>query len=218
MKKYGKEFKVGLMLILALVGLGALTFNAGNFHFKREGYRIYAMFNNIMGMENSAPVRLRGLEVGRVEDISVNYAEDKTEIVLTLWIEDKYKIRGNPVIYIRTLGLMGEKYIQIIDENDSLDFVKAESIIQGQDPGDFEEVLDSVDEIAQNANTLILEVTALTKDLQSTLSENNESINNTITHLEGTSRNFEELSEDLKRHPWKLLFKTKEKKKAKDGK
>jgi phospholipid/cholesterol/gamma-HCH transport system substrate-binding protein len=218
MKKYSNEFKVGIMIILALTGLGLLTFKAGDFHFKKQGYRVYVMFDNIMGLENSAPVRLRGLEVGRVEDISVNYTNDKTEIVLTLWIDDKYKIRGTPEVYIRTLGLMGEKYVQIIDQSQSREFVKAETVLQGRNPADFEELIDSADEIAQNANNLILEVTALTKDIRLTLDENNDSIARTIAHLEGTSRNFEEFSEDIKQHPWKLLFRTKERKKRKNGK
>ena len=47
--------------------------------------------------------------------------------------------------------------------------------------------------------------------------ENMPSINNIIASLEKTSSNFEELSADLKRHPWKLLFKTKEKREKKKG-
>jgi len=46
--------------------------------------------------------------------------------------------------------------------------------------------------------------------------ENREDIDFMIGKLKTTAVNFEEFSDDIKRHPWKLLIKTKEKKKPKE--
>ena len=182
MKKYGNEFKVGVMIFLFLAGLLLLTVNAGNFYFKREGYTISVQFNNIMGLEKNAPVRLRGVEIGQVSEIALQEINDSTVIVLSLWIDEKYKIRGTPTILIRTLGLMGEKYIQIIDQNNSQQIVSSGATFQGKNPSDFEDVMDDAQKIANNANDLILEVKSVAEKVNASLDTNSHKIDHTIDH------------------------------------
>jgi hypothetical protein len=43
------------------------------------------------------------------------------------------------------------------------------------------------------------------------IEDNKGGISNIIKNLEATSANFEAFSDNVKRHPWKLLFKGKEK-------
>ncbi|MFA5272200.1 MAG: hypothetical protein WC412_07705, partial [Candidatus Omnitrophota bacterium] len=48
-------------------------------------------------------------------------------------------------------------------------------------------------------------------NLNRLIEDNSGGLKNTVKNFETTSENFEEFSDDLKRNPWKLLFKTKEK-------
>lgn len=231
MKKYSNEFKVGLIVILAIAGLGYMTFKAGNFRLQSKGYRIYASFDNILGLEKNAPVRLRGVTIGHVSDIEIANASSK--VVLTLWIDDKFKIKGAPNIYIRTLGMMGEKYIQIIDQKEASAYLASESMVEAKTPGDFEELMDQAQEVAKNANQLILKAASLTEVLTSTIAANTnnllldasslvrnvnqlidtnrQSITRTMENLESASGYVDEFSQDVKNHPWKLLFRDKTK-------
>ncbi|MCP4653016.1 MAG: MCE family protein [Candidatus Omnitrophica bacterium] len=213
MKKYGNEFKIGIIVCVALLVLGYMTIKAGDFSFKTEGYHVYVSFDDVAGLEKNAPVRLRGVEVGNVEDIGLNYDNHCTKILLTLWIDAKFKIRGAPIAYIRSLGLMGEKYIQLIDEKNSDTFLKPATIVSGKTPGDFEKLMDSAEVIAKNTNELILEARSVAQNINLLLTNNEKTITKTVQHLESASCNFNEFSEDLRRNPWKLLFKAKEKKK-----
>lgn len=179
MKKYTNEFKVGLFFIICVLGLFYLAYSTGKLNFRKEGYSIYVNFNDIGGLDKKAPVRLNGLEVGKVEDIKISYDTEKTYVILKLWLNKEAKIRENPEISIKTLGLMGEKYIQITSL-EGKNFITPGSILQGKPYVDLEALKDNVPSIMKN--------------------------------LEVTSKNFEEFSADIKKHPWKLLFKTKEKK------
>ena len=113
MKKFGNELRVGIFFILCIVGLLYLVLSTGKVHVRDEGYTIFVVFDDVGGLKQNSPVMVNGLEVGRVQNIDVLYDEGKTEVKLKLLIGKGIKIWENPKVSIKTLGLMGEKYIQI---------------------------------------------------------------------------------------------------------
>lgn len=207
MKKYTNEFKVGLFVILCLLGLFYLTYSTGKLNIKKDGYYIYAVFNEIVGVEEKSPVRLNGFEVGRVDDIKISYGNDKTQIILKLWLDSSAKIRENPIVSVKTLGLMGEKYIEITSYEGST-FVKPGSTLYGKAYLDLDAMMQQIQGVSKE---ITQQINQLLATINTTVGENKDSISAIIKNLEVTSKNFQEFSSDIKRHPWKLLFKTKEK-------
>jgi len=211
MKKYSNEFKVGIFVILCILGLSYLTYRTGKLNIKKDGYSIYVVFDDVAGLQKKAPVMLNGFEVGKVEDVKIAYDNNKTKVILKLWLNKDAKVRANPTVSIKTLGLMGEKYIRI-SSSEGGDFIKPETILQGRPYGDMDALLDQAQVISGNVNSLTEEVKKLTVNLNYTVEGNQDRISQIVKNLEATTKNFEEFSADIKNHPWKLLFKTKEKK------
>ncbi|MDD2689085.1 MAG: MlaD family protein [Candidatus Omnitrophica bacterium] len=207
MKKITNEFKVGLFVILCVLGLVYLTYSTGKLNIKKEGYHIYVVFNEVAGLEKKAPVMLNGLEIGKVDDIKPSYDNDRTQITLKLWVNKEAKIRENPVITIKTLGLMGEKYIHIASSN-GRDFIEPEAILEGKPYLDLDALLQEAQTISKDISQ---QVNKLVVSLNNTVDDNKGNVSSIIKNLEATSKNFEDFSADIKSHPWKLLFKTKEK-------
>ncbi|MCF7878146.1 MAG: MlaD family protein [Candidatus Omnitrophica bacterium] len=199
MKKYGNEFKVGLFFLICIIGLAAITFKTGKVSFKKEGYNLYVIFNEVAGLDVKAPVMLNGYEVGEVEDVKVVSQKDRTHILLKLLIDPGVKIRINPKVSIKTLGMMGEKYIQITSHTGK-GFLKPDSRLEGKPYIDMDDLID-------NVNNLTEEVKKLTNNLNHTVKGNQDKISRMISNLETTSKNLEEFTADIKSHPWKLLFK-----------
>jgi len=189
MKKFTNEFKVGLFILLCLAALFYMTYSTGKLDIRKDGYNIYVNFDQVAGIQNKAPVMVNGVESGKVEEIKLSCGEERTNVILKLWLDAAAKIRSNPKISIKTLGLMGEKYIEI-SSSEGDGFIQPGSSIAGEP---------------------YVDIDAMMSKVNSTLDDNKESINSIIKNFEATSRNFEEFSDDVKRHPWKLLFKTKEK-------
>ena len=214
MRKRGNEFKVGLFVLIALAGLFYITVKTGKFGLKKDGYVIYAVFDKVGGLEEKAPVMLNGLEVGKVESIKFDYSNNQTKIILSLWLDKKAKVRKSPRISIKTLGLMGEKYIDIYSPQGN-SFLKPGAKVEGKSPLDIDDLMDQVNYISGYITPLLKETTKLVKTINSSVAGNKERIDEIIKNLELSSKNFEEFSADIKRHPWKLLFKTKERKKRK---
>ena len=212
MRKQGNEFKVGIFVLICLAGLVYMTVKTGRFLGKAGGYNIYVEFEKIGGLEKKAPVMLNGREVGKVEEVLFEYNENATSIILKLWMQDDAKIRENPKITIKTLGLMGEKYIDIYSLSGGA-FIKADSRIKGSPFKDMDDLMEDVNAISGQAKTFITELTTLTKNINTTFDENKSALEKTFknmesisTHIEKASINFEEFTADIKGNPWKLLY------------
>jgi len=210
MKKINNEFIVGLFVIFSIVGLLYLTFSTGKVQLNKEGYYIYVVFNDAAGLQKNAPVMINGFEVGKINDIRLSYNNNKTEIMFRLYIDKNARIMENPVVSIKTLGLMGEKYIQITAK-EGKDYVKPETVLYGKPFVDLDTLMDQAQVITRDISQ---EVNKLVISLNSTVDNNKGNVDNILKNLESASKNFEEFSRDIKSHPWKLLTKTKDDKKT----
>jgi ABC-type transporter Mla subunit MlaD len=142
------------------------------------------------------------MEIGKVDEVKFVYDNDKTQIRLKLWLKAEARIRENPVISIKTMGLMGEKFIQISSSR-GVNFIAPEVVLSGNPYLD-------IDSLTKDVSALTEEVKKLAAGLNDTLDGNKDKISQIVVNLESTSKNFQEFSDDIKQHPWKLLFKGKE--------
>ncbi|WP_435955483.1 outer membrane lipid asymmetry maintenance protein MlaD [Dryocola sp. BD626] len=106
------EIWVGAFMLVALVAIIFLCLKVANVTSLRSEptYRVYATFDNIGGLKISSPVRLGGVVIGRVDDISL---DEKTYLPrVTMEIEKRYDhIPDTSSLAIRTSGLLGEQYL-----------------------------------------------------------------------------------------------------------
>ncbi len=215
MAKISNEFKAGLMILICVIALGALTVKVGGLNFFEEGYSLDAEFNFASGIKENAPVQLAGIEVGTVEDIDITYGPEGTKIILHLWLDSDAKVRTDSDIYISTMGLMGEKYVEITSGSKEANFVQPGSLLQGRDPIIWDEVMEKAALITDDLQKEIELLIGVTKNVDSALRANREDIDIIVDNLKDTTENFKTFSDDIKRHPWKLIIKSKEKKRKK---
>ena len=111
MGKFSFEAKVGAFVVLSLVGLGVIATTLEPLKFKREisEDRYYLRFKNVAGLEKDAPVRVAGVTVGRVVGVKV---KGNVAVVEILFLKP-VKLYRNATARIETMGLMGEKYIEL---------------------------------------------------------------------------------------------------------
>ncbi len=133
------EITVGafiLMGMLALLMLAMKVSNLGEFG-GGEGYDVVAKFDNIGGLKPRAPVKMAGVQVGRVAAIGF---DDKTyQAVATFRIDSRYdKLPLDTSAKIYTAGLLGEQYVSL-------------------EAGGEEEFLKDGDQITLTSNAVVLE-------------------------------------------------------------
>lgn len=108
------ESLVGLFLIFAMAALTVLAFKVSGLTslFPEKTYSVRAAFDDIGGLKVRSPVKIGGVQVGQVGEISL---DPKTfQAVVTLNIADKFNdIPDDSSASILTAGLLGDNYIEI---------------------------------------------------------------------------------------------------------
>ena len=75
MKSIATETKVGIFVVLGILVLTYFTVRVGKISVREEGYRVYTYVDSAAGLDKNSPVRIAGVEVGKVESISLEGAE-----------------------------------------------------------------------------------------------------------------------------------------------
>jgi phospholipid/cholesterol/gamma-HCH transport system substrate-binding protein len=106
------EFAVGAFLLLALGSMLVLAIAStnGKFGFGGDTYELKARFTNIGPLRPMAPVKIGGVTIGRVGNISLD--PKKLDSVVTLDIDNRYDtLSADTSAGILTNGLLGESYV-----------------------------------------------------------------------------------------------------------
>jgi len=140
MKKINTEFVVGLFMLAGFLAFAYLSSQMGEFSvFSLEkNYQIEAEFDNASGLKVGATVEIAGVTIGKVSAISL--AEENLARVVLL-INRDVKISADAIASIRTQGLIGDKYIKIIQGGDEESLADGGAIFDTESSIDIEELV-----------------------------------------------------------------------------
>jgi phospholipid/cholesterol/gamma-HCH transport system substrate-binding protein len=224
----GLELKVGLFVLLALLALTFFVLSISDFSFFESGRHIRVVFGFASGLREAAPVRLAGVEVGLVRKLQVFVDKadgGKTKVWVNVWIKDKISIPADSNITINQLGILGEKYLEIIPGS-STDLIKDDGVVIGHDPVPIERITQRIDTLMAK-----LEITVDSVNNGILTDKNKQSLQDALRGFgavgvdlkegrgtlgklftdESIYNNLDDLTLDLKSNPWKLLYRPKAK-------
>ena len=204
--KISNELKTGLVVVAAL--LVASYFWIKTATFSSKPYRIKTYFSYADGIKPDSIVKLSGIEVGRVEKIRFEYTPD-TRVELILALDKDAKAREDSIAFISTSGIVGDTYIGLTSGSTEKPFIADGGTVTSEDPVEMRKLMKKVEGIAENLDKTLLEAKALAQNLNSVMKDNKSKVDNIVTNLETTAVNFSAFSDDIKKHPWKLLMKGK---------
>lgn len=194
------ELKVGIFIAVGILIFFIVALSIGDVYLVRKGYHINVLFNFANGISESAPVRVAGVDVGQIDKIDIFFDEEekKTKVRLLAWIKDeKIKITKDSMAVINTLGLLGEKYLEVFPGKDTEHFLVSGEEIIGHDPIPTELIAEKVNNIADSVNIIMTRL------------EEGEGTIGKLLVEEKVYDDLEAFVEDIKKHPWKLLHKSK---------
>jgi phospholipid/cholesterol/gamma-HCH transport system substrate-binding protein len=216
------ELKVGIFVFIGIIILVIFVLMIGDFRLINPGYAFKVYFGFANGIKISAPVRLSGVEVGEVKGISIGYDEQtkKPLVLIDVWVKKGSRIPIDSRVWVNMLGLLGEKYIEIIPGQNYLALLRDGSMIKGEDPISIQELTDLSREITLQIGGTVKGAEVSLKKLNITLDSLNSILGN-IKEGKGSVgklffddslyNNIDEMFADLKKNPWKLLYKGQEK-------
>lgn len=221
-KQMGTEFKVGVFTIVAFVTLGYMLFVLNPNVLKdttRKEY--YTILSDAAGIIPKTHVKTNGVTVGKVKAVDLEVNSTK----ITVEVDANVKIPKGSHIEVRTRGLLGDVYLEIVRVADSGQYIADHEIIpRSEDQMDMAGVIQLVGQIGKDvkkvtgtlANVLgtsdgensiknILDnIETLTADLKKTgqtirgaIGDHPEEVQNIVLNLDKTLGNLRKFSANL---------------------
>lgn len=121
-----REAKIGLFLGITLLILALFIFVVGDLSrlFKPTGYPLRCSFDSALGIEKHTVIRLAGVKIGYVKDIQL--VENRAQVTMNIY--PAVKIPRDSKAYLASLGLLGERYIEILPGKEKVAFLPGEEM------------------------------------------------------------------------------------------
>ncbi len=127
-------------MLAGFLAFGYLSLQMGEFSIfdLEKNYSIIAEFDNVSGLKVGATVEIAGVNVGKVADVRLG--EEGLARVAML-IRHDVKVSTDAIASIRTQGLIGDKYIKLIQGADEERLSEGGEIFDTESSVDFEELV-----------------------------------------------------------------------------
>jgi len=140
MKNSYIEIFVGIFLVVGFVAIGWLALQLGEVPWLTESrsYTLYAEFDNISGVKSGADIQIAGVKVGTIKDLSLS--EDSYAKV-AMQINREVAIPVDSIASVKSMGIIGDKFIQISLGGDEDVFKNGGIIIDTESAVDLESLI-----------------------------------------------------------------------------
>ncbi len=152
------ELKIGVLTITAIAIAGLTIFllvGQGGFFWQR--YSLKAMFDNVSGLNQGSPVRVAGVQVGSVSDVTL--VGDRVEVTLQVKKSQRQRITTGSVAKLGSISLLGESAVDITPSTSGTPIPEWGYVPQGRASA-------SIGDITEQAGKGIDEITRLVQDIR----------------------------------------------------
>lgn len=114
MERNANYIVVGMFTIISLLSLAAFAFWMGKYGGDEERYYSYKTYigESVAGLKASSPVKLKGLDVGFVEEVAID-AGNPERVEVKFKVEKTAPIKSDSVIVLNSQGIAGIAYLEI---------------------------------------------------------------------------------------------------------
>jgi phospholipid/cholesterol/gamma-HCH transport system substrate-binding protein len=139
--------KVGIFMTVCLVILGYLILKVEDINvFAKGGRVVTASFDSVAGLDNKAAVRIAGVRVGRVDGIDL--LGRKARVLLRL--DQPVPLTVGTTVGIKSLSLLGEKYVEITPGPSDAPPLAADAVIEGTTPMSIDDAMAKLNDVAES--------------------------------------------------------------------
>ncbi|MDW8434503.1 MAG: MlaD family protein, partial [Aquificaceae bacterium] len=177
---FSNELKVGFLVLLSSLSFAFLVLTFGEVPFfkpETKSYKVY--FDDVGGLSVGAEVRVAGIKSGRVRSVSLK--EGRVEVVFEL--EKDAVIYKDAQAQIGTLGLMGDKYLDIRPGTPAMGLLEeGGTVVNVMGYADTDKLIKNISDASQSVKLMM-------DTLRVILAENREDIRGVVQNLEVLSYN-----------------------------
>ncbi|NIM19246.1 MAG: MCE family protein [Candidatus Latescibacteria bacterium] len=182
------EVRVGITVVVAstILIVGIMWFQ--KFKLVERRYDFFVQFPEVGGLTPDDPINVNGVERGRVGDILLR----ERDVLVEMGVLEGVKIPVDSRITLRSLGIMGERFVAIKSGSASVFIQPGDTLIGKMHAG--------MSEVLGGAGKVLEELTETTRELRSVLLTvtGGEKLQTSMENLQELSRNLRNLTEEDK--------------------
>lgn len=191
--KVTREIKAAVLVIASvLLFIWGYSFLKGRDLF--SDYKVfYAYFDNVEGLNPSAPVTINGLIVGKVNKIEL---EQSGKLKIEIQVKGNFPISKSSKINIYEPGLIGGKQIQIVPDFSSKTLAESGDVLQsGIVPGLTDLVAEKLTPLQERVEKMVVSADAVLQNINDVLdAKTKDNLKQSIANLTVTLGEFKEIS------------------------
>lgn len=184
------EFKVGLLAIATIVAIVFMSFKITS---NQSGFGQYVTYRTIVkdasGIFPKTPIKVAGISAGRIKTIEL---QGNTALI-TLEILKQIKVTKNSKLRIKSVGFLGDKYIEIY-VGDSPEILAKMDFLDSEEAAGMETLI-------KDASEILVDVKTVVKTLKDSVAPEGQvsPIKKILTDVEALVANTREATLSLKR-------------------
>lgn len=137
------KLRVGVVVTVSLIIILLTVFFAGGLEsLFSPKIHVFAEITDVRGLRNGSPVWYAGVEVGSVRNIRLD-AKYGTLVTLSINKSDTQFIKKDSVATVMTMGLLGDKYVEISNGTPGSESIKSGDIITGKIQLEIKDIVDA---------------------------------------------------------------------------
>ncbi len=144
------ETRLGLFFAMALLAAIIVLEMVGGRELFRSGPTIRARFNNALELRAGDPVKMAGVEIGRVT--KVRLVDNKVEVAMK--ITQEAGVRTDSKATIRFVGLMGQNFVAIDFGSPKAPLIAPDALLESMEQADLNSLMTKLDGVASGVEGL----------------------------------------------------------------
>ncbi len=178
------ETRLGIFVGVALLAAFLILETVGGLEVFKRGYTVTALFDTVQELTVGAPVKMAGVPIGRVEDITIE--ENKVKVLMKL--NRGSLVKTDSKATIKFTGLMGQNFVSIGFGSESAPLAGEGTLLTSEEQPDFSALMAKLDDVASGVQKLTSTFTGdkidnIVGPLMGLIKDNREPLTQAISNL-----------------------------------
>jgi phospholipid/cholesterol/gamma-HCH transport system substrate-binding protein len=144
------ETRLGIFFALAIVVAVIIMEVIGGFEFFRGGKRVVTRFITAQELQVGNPVKMAGVEIGRIE--SIKLVENKVEVTMKLVNADS--VRTDSKASVKFAGLLGQNFVSLTFGSPSAPKIENGTILESIEQPDLSALMTKLESVATGVESV----------------------------------------------------------------
>jgi phospholipid/cholesterol/gamma-HCH transport system substrate-binding protein len=163
------ELRVGILVIFSFTILAvAIVLISGGAGFFTKKYELKTYVGSASGLRKGSLVWVAGIEGGNVAKVNITTSPDPNRAVeVVMQVEERYSqtIRGDSVATLGSIGLLGDKYIDITRGSPGAKPTPPGGEVKGSAEADIKKIMQNSNDLVANLGDLVNKINDITRKI-----------------------------------------------------